>query len=93
MSEINMLDEAIERHDRRVTKLRDFRGAILKDPTGPEAVLWGRALAVFQEPDNAAQWLLSQNAFLGGPTPIEMAQSEQEAVINLLGQIEYGVYS
>jgi putative toxin-antitoxin system antitoxin component (TIGR02293 family) len=59
------------------------------------ARLLGKAIQVFGEIEDAKQWLNSPQFGLGGAIPLEFAQSEVGAreVENLLGRIEYGVYS
>ncbi len=53
------------------------------------------ASRVFDALESAADWLRSENLSLGGRTPLEYADTEIGAreVENLLGRIEYGVYS
>ncbi|MDQ3459226.1 MAG: MbcA/ParS/Xre antitoxin family protein [Deinococcota bacterium] len=50
---------------------------------------------MFDALESAADWLRSENLSLGGRTPLEYADTEIGAreVENLLGRIEYGVYS
>ncbi len=59
------------------------------------AKLLGKAVKVFGDMDDAKQWLNSPQFGLGGGVPLDYAQSEIGAreVENLLGRIEYGVYS
>ncbi|HEY3914041.1 MAG TPA: antitoxin Xre/MbcA/ParS toxin-binding domain-containing protein [Verrucomicrobiae bacterium] len=59
------------------------------------ARLLGKAIQVFGDIEEAKQWLNSPQFGLGGAIPLEYAQSEVGAreVENLLGRIEYGVYS
>lgn len=59
------------------------------------ARLFGRAREVFETPENARLWLKSPQIGLGGETPLEYAQTESGAreVEDLLGRIQYGVYS
>ncbi|HET7626522.1 MAG TPA: antitoxin Xre/MbcA/ParS toxin-binding domain-containing protein [Verrucomicrobiae bacterium] len=58
------------------------------------ARLLGKAIMVFGE-DDARRWLNSPQFGLGGAVPLEFAKTEVGAreVENLLGRIEYGVYS
>jgi putative toxin-antitoxin system antitoxin component (TIGR02293 family) len=58
------------------------------------ARLFGKAIKTFGEED-AKRWLNSPQFGLGGAVPLEYAQTEVGAreVENLLGRIEYGVYS
>lgn len=57
--------------------------------------LLARATDVFREADAARQWLNAPQRALGGAVPVEFAASELGAreVENLLGRLEYGVYS
>lgn len=59
------------------------------------ARLMGKAVEVMETPENARQWLNSPQVGLGGAIPLEYAQSEIGAreVEDLLGRIEFGVYS
>ena len=59
------------------------------------ARLLGKAVKVFGDKDDARQWLNSPQFGLGGAVPLEYAKTEVGAreVENLLGRIEYGVYS
>jgi putative toxin-antitoxin system antitoxin component (TIGR02293 family) len=59
------------------------------------ARLMGRAVEVLESEDNARQWLTSPQLGLGGAVPLEYAETEVGAreVEDLLGRIEYGVYS
>ena len=59
------------------------------------ARLLGQALQVFGNQDTAKQWLSAPQFGLGGAVPLDYARSEVGAreVENLLGRIEYGVYS
>jgi putative toxin-antitoxin system antitoxin component (TIGR02293 family) len=59
------------------------------------ARLFGQAVAVLESGDHARQWLSSPQVGLGGALPLEYAQTEVGAreVEDLLGRIEYGVYS
>ena len=59
------------------------------------ARLLGRAAAVMETLDDGRRWLTSPQVGLGGAIPLEYAETEVGAreVENLLGRIEYGVYS
>lgn len=59
------------------------------------ARLLGKAVAVLESEEHARQWLNSPQFGLGGAIPLEYARTEVGAreVENLLGRIEYGVYS
>ncbi|MBA4147246.1 MAG: DUF2384 domain-containing protein [Verrucomicrobia bacterium] len=59
------------------------------------ARLMGRALEVLESEESARQWLTSPQFGLGGAVPLEYAETEVGAreVEDLLGRIEYGVYS
>lgn len=70
------------------------------DPTESDRVvrfarLMGKALEVMESEDNARQWLSSSQVGLGGAVPLDYAETEIGAreVEDLLGRIEYGVYS
>jgi putative toxin-antitoxin system antitoxin component (TIGR02293 family) len=59
------------------------------------ARLMGKAVEVMESEENARQWLTSAQFGLGGAVPLEYAETELGAreVEDLLGRIEYGVYS
>lgn len=59
------------------------------------ARLAGRATAIFGSETAARQWLGAPQRGLGGTVPLNYAETEAGAreVENLLGRIEYGVYS
>jgi len=59
------------------------------------ARLLGQALKVFGDLESAKLWLNAPQFGLGGAVPLDYAKSEMGAreVENLLGRIEYGVYS
>ena len=59
------------------------------------ARLLGQAFKVFEDLEAAKQWLNAPQFGLGGAVPLDYAKTEVGAreVENLLGRIEYGVYS
>ena len=59
------------------------------------ARLLGHATAVFGDVDKARAWLKHPQYGLGGAVPLDYAETEIGAreVDNLLGRIDYGVYS
>jgi putative toxin-antitoxin system antitoxin component (TIGR02293 family) len=59
------------------------------------ARLMGKAVEVLEDEDAARRWLRSPQVGLGGATPLDYAETEVGAreVEDLLGRIEYGVYS
>lgn len=59
------------------------------------ARLMGLATQVLESPENARLWLSLPQKGLGGAIPLEYAETEFGAreVEDLLGRIEYGVYS
>ena len=59
------------------------------------AKLMGQAVVTMESEDDARKWLASPQFGLGGAVPLEYAETEVGAreVENLLGRIEYGVYS
>ncbi len=59
------------------------------------ARLLGQAVRVFEGLETARQWLSAPQFGLGGAVPLDYAKTELGAreVENLLGRIEYGVYS
>jgi putative toxin-antitoxin system antitoxin component (TIGR02293 family) len=59
------------------------------------ARLMGTAVKVLESEENARKWLRSPQFGLGGAVPLDYAATEMGAreVEDLLGRIEYGVYS
>jgi putative toxin-antitoxin system antitoxin component (TIGR02293 family) len=59
------------------------------------ARLLGKAAKALGDPEDAKRWLSSPQFGLGGAVPLDYARTEVGAreVENLLGRIEYGVYS
>ena len=59
------------------------------------ALLMGKAVEVLESEESARQWLTSPQFGLGGAVPLDYARTEVGAreVADLLGRIEYGVYS
>jgi putative toxin-antitoxin system antitoxin component (TIGR02293 family) len=59
------------------------------------ARLLGKAASVMESIEHARRWLMAPQVGLGGAVPLEYAETEVGAreVENLLGRIEYGVYS
>jgi putative toxin-antitoxin system antitoxin component (TIGR02293 family) len=59
------------------------------------ARLMGKAVEVMESEENARRWLTSPQFGLGGAVPLAFATTEVGAreVEDLLGRIEYGVYS
>ncbi len=59
------------------------------------ARLMGKAVKIFGSESNAREWLNHTQFGLGGAIPLDYAETEIGAreVENLLGRIEYGVYS
>jgi putative toxin-antitoxin system antitoxin component (TIGR02293 family) len=59
------------------------------------ARLMGKAIEVLESEESARQWLAAPQFGLGGAVPLDYAETEVGAreVEDLLGRIEYGVYS
>lgn len=70
-------------------------GPAVSDRVVRLARLLGQALQVFGDVEDARRWLGSPQFGLGGAVPLEYAKTEVGAreVENLLGRVEYGVYS
>lgn len=54
-----------------------------------------RAETVFEDTDNALNWLQSPNAALGGVTPLSLLDTDigADSVLDTLGRIEHGVFA
>ena len=50
---------------------------------------------VFEDEDKFNQWMFKQNRAIGGKTPYEVCDNQfgREEVKNIIGRIDYGVYS
>ena len=57
--------------------------------------LYDRAIEVLGDQERAEAWLKKPNKALGMKTPLQYAETESGAreVENLLGRLEYGVFS
>jgi putative toxin-antitoxin system antitoxin component (TIGR02293 family) len=81
------------------TLTRRKRGGVLSPAESEHvlrlAALLERAMQVFEDEGDAADWLRAPNLALGDVAPLAMADTELGAreVDALLGRIEYGVYS
>lgn len=77
---------------------RKARGRLTSDESDKVlrfARLLGQAVPLFGGLEEARQWLKAPQRGLGGAVPLDYAQTETGAreVENLLGRIDYGVYS
>ena len=56
---------------------------------------YSRATEIFGSEENAVKWLKTPNTLLGNNTPVQALSSRfgAEEVMDMLGRIEYGVYS
>lgn len=79
-------------HRRKITGRLD---QVESDRVVRFARLLGKAAEVMESLANGRQWLTAPQIGLGGAVPLEYAETEVGAreVENLLGRIEYGVYS
>jgi putative toxin-antitoxin system antitoxin component (TIGR02293 family) len=106
--ELNMLQNTLDMPmERLAPKLGISRATLHRRKAGgrlgPEesdrvarfARLIGKAIEVFQTEENARRWLKSPQVGLGGAVPLDYAETEIGAreVEDLLGRIEFGVYS
>lgn len=57
--------------------------------------IWERAMAVFEAEPQAREWLKAGNAALENEAPLSLLDADigAEAVLDLLGRIEHGVFS
>jgi putative toxin-antitoxin system antitoxin component (TIGR02293 family) len=77
---------------------REAQGRLGKgksDTVVRHARLMSKAIAVFENEEEARLWLASPQFGLGGAVPLGYAETEAGAreVDDLLGRIEFGVYS
>ena len=80
-----LVDQAITHLERQIEQLRSLKGA------APEiAMVVGKAHEVFG--DLGALWVVRQNQVLQARPLDLIAQGKTDQVLQLLGQIEYGVY-
>ncbi|MCD6010642.1 MAG: hypothetical protein K0Q79_504 [Flavipsychrobacter sp.] len=59
------------------------------------ADIYSYGYEVFEDEDTFNEWIFSSNKALGGQSPFELLNNQygREEVKNLIGRIEYGVYS
>jgi putative toxin-antitoxin system antitoxin component (TIGR02293 family) len=94
------LDQLLPRLDISKATLHRRKAAGRLEPAESDRVLrfarlLGRAVTVMESEDQARRWLNAPQTGLGGAVPLDYADSEVGAreVEDLLGRIEYGVYS
>jgi uncharacterized protein (DUF2384 family) len=80
-----LVDQAITHLERQIEQLRSLKGAAQEIAT-----VSGRAHEVFGE--LGVLWLVRQNQVLQARPLDLIAQGKTDQVLQLLGQIEYGVY-
>ncbi|EHJ47938.1 hypothetical protein DFW101_1932 [Solidesulfovibrio carbinoliphilus subsp. oakridgensis] len=81
--------------------LREPRGPFKEQPAGTRSRhklasrLLGRAAEVLGGEEQARQWLTSPNTLFDGRAPIDYAETAEgmALVLDVLGRIEYGVFS
>jgi hypothetical protein len=82
----NEADTLDREHEALLTALFDRLDAI-----DPELVRW--TIDVFGDRHHAALWLARSNRGLGGITPYRaLAHDQRQAVLDVLGRIEHGVF-
>lgn len=59
------------------------------------AEIYSYGYGVFEDEDRFNKWIFQDNLALGGVTPLSLLNSQfgSEEVKNLIGRIEYGVFS
>lgn len=57
--------------------------------------VYQKAIEIFGSEEKSEKWLNTSNTALGGITPVQAMSSVSgvESVMDILGRIEYGVYS
>lgn len=108
VGELDALRESLDLPMERLAPLMGISKATLHrrkaagrlDPAESDRViryarLMGKAVEVLESVEGARRWLNAPQIALGGAVPLEYAESELGAreVEDLLGRIEYGVYS
>lgn len=84
---------------RRTLDRRRKSGELLTIPESDRVVRLERIVAlaerVFGDPDKAHRWLRRPNRALNGAAPVDLLESENGAreVEQLLGRVEYGMFS
>ena len=84
---------------RRTLERRMATNALLRTSESERVVRLGRIFArakdVFEDNDDAANWLNEPLESFGGQTPLELSRTEPGAreVEQILGRIEHGVFS
>lgn len=79
-----------------INKKRDQKfGAGLSEKIVGLADLYSYGFEVFEDEDRFNQWMATPNQALGGQVPYDIIDNQygREEVKNLIGRIDYGVYS
>ena len=89
-SKLDIAKATLHRRKRQGRLQRDESDRVIRF-----ARLLGKAIAILESEENARRWLTSPQLGLGGAIPLDYAKTEVGAreVEDLLGRIEYGVYS
>lgn len=69
--------------------------AVLSERILSLADIYSYGYEVFEDEEKFNSWMFSPNRALGGSTPFELANNQfgREEIKNLIGRIEYGVFS
>ncbi len=70
-------------------------GLVLSEKIVGLADIYSYGYEVFENEDRFNQWMFTSNQALGGKTPYELIDNQfgREEVRNVIGRIDYGVYS
>jgi len=76
-------------------KKQEKFNAVLSERILSLADIYSYGYEVFEDEQRFNKWMFSPNRALGGSTPYELANNQfgREEIKNLIGRIEYGVYS
>lgn len=76
-------------------KKQEKFNAMLSERILSLADIYSYGYEVFEDEERFNKWMFSPNRALGGSTPYELANNQfgREEIKNLIGRIEYGVYS
>lgn len=80
---------------KRYEKKNDILSKIITDRLLQIAEVLATAIDVFEDEDNASTWMTRKNKALGDMIPLELMDTSAgiNLVLDILGRIEYGVYS
>jgi len=74
---------------RRLAEMQPSDARTLAEEVGQ---VWERAVHVLESEEHAVSWLCQPNSALQGRTPRDVAATDTEVVLRVLGRLEHGVF-